>query len=183
MMTKLQMAWLCLAAAKAFSNSDPMLSPFDLLDGTSPGDIEDFQDYSWVQLETDEPLFDPGSNQYYEEFTYQAATYTPDDCSAFNDQLVGKKIRVRDIPQMCTTEGNTASDTQSTGEDNDDLQFKNSDGLQTEPKNSVGLNRYGTNSDGTICPPDMWLLCSSIQPDVQSYCLGCYPCKLRSCFY
>lgn len=183
MITTLYIAWLFVAVAKPLSNNDLMFSPFDILDDTNPGNIDLFQDSLWLQLETDEPFFDPSFNQPVEEVDFLGTTYAPDDCSAFHSQQIGKRIRVRDIPPMCTIEPENSSETQSSGDDNEDLHYKDNDGLQTEPRNSVGLNRYRTNSDGTICPPDMWLLCSSIQPDLESHCLGCYPRKFWSCFY
>lgn len=190
--TTLYFAFLCMAVPETLSadfGDDATLNPFITPDVASAGDLEAFGDFpgglsgdvSGLQPETSNILFDPGFDQYGEGVDSLATTYALDDCSVFNDQKLGKRIRAREAPALCSTEPKTSSDKQTGGDGNangnEDLTSKNNDGFQTEPKNSLGLNRYGTNSDGTICPPDMWLLCSSVEPDMEGYCLGCYPCK------
>lgn len=176
---------LCLAVTLASSqdineNSAPF--PFLTPDGTSAEDFEIFDDFPVAQLETD----DISSNLDFDwdvgEAVFLPQTYALDDCSAFNNQQLGKRIRVREESSICSSEPKTSADKKTNsdgdGDGDGDFIFKNNDGIETEPKNAMGLNRYGTNSDGTICPPDMWLLCSSAQGDYfESFCHGCYPCQ------
>lgn len=191
-------AILCSAVLQTFSAEfadDAILNSFISPDGASAGDFEVFGDSSghlaedFLDLEsgTSDISFDPGLNANGKGLEALAATFALDGCSDYNDQQLGKRIRVREVPALCPVKPKTFSDPQTNsdgnfngngnGNDNDDLIFKNNDGFETEPKNSLGLNRYGTNSDGTICPPDMWLLCSSVGSDLEGSCLGCYPCE------
>ena len=173
---------------------DATLNPFITQDDhSSAGDFEILGDFpadlsagssidsSPLQPEASNLFYDSSVDQFIEGVDPLAVAYTPNDCSALNDQQVGRRIRARREPAVCPTGPKTSSDEQTSDDTktnvNEDLIFKNNDGLQTEPKNWLGLNRYGTNSDGTICPPPMWLLCSATEPDLQTFCLGCYPCK------
>lgn len=186
-------AFFCSAVLETLSTEFDYDAPLNLFitpdDYSYAGDFElfgdssgeSFGDSSVLQPEASNLFYDPSFDQFMEGIDPLAIAYTPDDCSALNDQHVGKRIRARQGPAECSADPKTSSDEQTSDDTNtnanEDLIFKNSDGLQTEPKNSNGMNRYGTNSDGTVCPSPMWLLCSSIEPDLQTYCLGCYPCK------
>ena len=190
--TVISFAFLCWAVPKTLSAdfSDDAAIPFISPDVASAGDFEVFGDSSGdftehfpdLQPEMNDIVLDSGFDEYGEGLATSATTYALDGCSAYNDQQLGKRIRVREEPALCPIQPKTGSDpqTNSDGNSNDNdngFIFKNNDGIQTEPKNSVGLNHHGTNSDGTICPADMWLLCSSIEADVEGSCFGCYPCE------
>ena len=192
--TDISVAFLCWAVPKTLSAdfSDDAAIPFISPDDASAGDFEVFgdssgdftEDFPDLQPGTNDILFDSGFDEYREGLATSATTYALDGCSAFIDQQLGKRIRVREDPALCPVQPTTGSEPQTNSDGNsngnghdDDFIFKNNDGIQAEPKNSVGLNHYGTNSDGTICPPNMWLLCSSIEADLEGSCFGCYPCE------
>jgi hypothetical protein len=171
--------FLGFAVAVVFSqgfSEDSSLSQLMTLDGSSPDNLGVFEDLSVAQPDTGDTSLDLDLDHDVGESVFLPQTYALDDCSAFNDQHhLGKRIQARDGPSICSSEPKTSADS---GDGEDGYIIKNNDGLRTEPKNSVGLNRYGTNSDGTICPPNTWLLCSSLGEDYfDSICLGCYPCK------
>ena len=189
-------AFLCSAVPEILSidsGDDDTLYPFVSPDDASAGDLiysedlaENFpEDFPYLQPETSNILFDPAFDEYGEGLDSLPTTYMLDGCSVYSDQQIGRRIRAREAPALCPIEPKTSSDQQPNSDGNsdgngsgdDDFIYKNDDGVQTEPKNSLGLNRYGTNSDGTICPPNMWLLCSASQPDLEGSCLGCYPCE------
>lgn len=192
--TVISFAFLCSAVPKTLSAdfSDDAAIPFIPPDDPSAGDFEVFggssedfnEDFPNLQPETNNISFDLVFDEYGEGLGTPATTFALGGCSANNDPLLGKKVRVRGAPALCPVQPTTGSDPQTNSDANfnsngndDDLIFKNNDGIQTEPKNSIGLNRYGKNSDGTICPPNTWLLCSSIEPDLEGSCIGCYPCE------
>lgn len=197
-------AIFCFAILETLSadfDNDATLNLFVTSDDYSAGDSEILGDFpadssgdfsadfpagssvasSLLQPEASNLFYDPSFDQFIDGVDPLAIAYTPNDCFASNDQQVGKRIRARRGLAVCYTDPKTSSDEQTSDDTktnaNEDLIFKNNDGLQTEPKNWLGLNRHGTNSDGTICPPPMWLLCSATEPDLQTFCLGCYPCK------
>lgn len=192
--TVISFALLCSAVPKTLTAgfSDDAAIPFISPDDASAGGFEIFGDSSGdftedipdLQLELSNISSNLGFDASKEDLGTPATTFALEGCSGYNDQQLGRRIRVRAAPALCPVQPKTGSDpqTNSNGNSNgngndDDLMFKNNDGIQTEPKDSAGLNRYGTNSDGTICAPDMWLLCSSIELDMEGSCLGCYPCE------
>ena len=191
--TVISFAFLCSAVPKTLTAdfSDDAAVSFILPDDASAGGFEVFGDSSGdftediphLQPELSNISFNLGFDVSEEDLETPATTFAPEGCSGYNDQQLGRRIRVREAPALCPVQPKTGSDpqTNSNGNSNangndDDLIFNN-DGIQTEPRDSVGLNRYGTNSDGTICPPEMWLLCSAIEPDMEGTCMGCYPCE------
>lgn len=190
--TVVSFAFLCSAVPKTLTAdfSDDAAIPSISPDGASAGGFEVFgdssgdftEDISDLQPELSNISLNLGFDAYAEDLEIPASTFALDGCSVYNDQQLGRRIRVRETPALCPVQPKAGSDPQTnsdgTSNGNDDgLIFKNNDGIQTEPKDSFGLNRYGTNSDGTICPPNMWLLCSAIEPDMEGSCIGCYPCK------
>lgn len=193
--TIISFAFFCSAILKPssadFSDYATLISPDDV----GAGDLDVFDDSSgdfpedFFDLPNNVPL-DPGFDGYGDGLESVPTMFALDGCSIDGDRQLEKRIRVRGGPAFCPAEPTTSSDppTNNPGDSNDngngngngngnDFFFKNDDGIETEPKNALGLNRFGTNSDGTICPPSMWLLCSAVEQDLEGSCLGCYPCE------